>query len=117
MNGIDFLRGTRAAGNNVPFGFVTSEGTAAMRSAATEAGASFVGAALAMIPPAVLAESTSAEKPSDALRENAYEVFNIAASFFNEVDETDVTAPDYPVGKLALLAPRHGIGPRPSGRS
>ncbi len=26
MNGIDFLRGTRAAGNNVPFGFVTSEG-------------------------------------------------------------------------------------------
>ena len=42
MNGIDFLRGTRAAGNNVPFGFVTSEGTAAMRAAATEAGASFL---------------------------------------------------------------------------
>ena len=76
-----------------------------------------VGAALAMIPPAVSAESMSAEKPSDALRENAYEVFNIAASILNEVDETDVTAPDYPVGKLALLAPRHGIGPRPSGRS
>lgn len=86
---------------------------------------------------------------SDALRENAYEAFNIAASIFDEVDETevhvklrelvvgppiapavlatfakpvtrldiDVTAPDYPVGKLALLAPRHGIGPRPSGRS
>ncbi len=86
---------------------------------------------------------------SDALRKDAYEVFNIAASIFDEVDETevhvklrelvvgppiapavlatfakpvtrldfDVTASDYPVGKLALLAPRHGIGPRPSGRS
>jgi len=49
-----------------------------------------VGAALAMIPPAVVAESVRAGKPSDALRENAYEVFNIAASMFNEVDETEV---------------------------
>ena len=42
MNGIDFLRAARAAGNNVPFGFVTSEGTAAMRQQATDAGASFL---------------------------------------------------------------------------
>jgi len=42
MSGIEFLRGTRAAGNNVPFGFVTSESTAAMRQTATEAGASFL---------------------------------------------------------------------------
>ena len=42
MNGIDFLRAARAAGHKVPFGFVTSEGTAAMRQLATDAGADFL---------------------------------------------------------------------------
>lgn len=42
MNGIDFLKGARTAGSKVPFGFVTSEGTAAMRQQATEAGANFL---------------------------------------------------------------------------
>jgi two-component system, chemotaxis family, chemotaxis protein CheY len=42
MNGIDFLKATRAAGSTVPFGFVTSEGTPAMRQQANEAGANFL---------------------------------------------------------------------------
>lgn len=42
VNGIDFLRNLRAAGNPVRFGFVTSEGTDEMRAIASEAGASFV---------------------------------------------------------------------------
>lgn len=42
MNGIDFLKAIRAAGNNVKFGFVTTESTAEMRAAAKEAGAQFL---------------------------------------------------------------------------
>jgi two-component system chemotaxis response regulator CheY len=42
MNGIDFLRALRADGREVPFGFVTSEGTPSMREQAAEAGASFL---------------------------------------------------------------------------
>jgi len=42
MNGIDFLRHLRAANNKVPFGFVTSETSAEMRSLAMETGASFL---------------------------------------------------------------------------
>lgn len=42
MNGIDFLIAARAAGNKVPFGFVTSEGTLVMRQQATDAGADFL---------------------------------------------------------------------------
>ncbi len=42
MNGIDFLKAIRAAGNNVDFGFVTTESTPEMRSQAQEAGAQFL---------------------------------------------------------------------------
>jgi two-component system chemotaxis response regulator CheY len=42
MTGIDFLRALRAGGDNRPFGFVTSEGSPAMRDQATQAGAQFL---------------------------------------------------------------------------
>jgi len=42
MNGIDFLRAIREAGNTVKFGFVTTESTAEMRAEAKEAGAQFL---------------------------------------------------------------------------
>ena len=42
MNGIDLLRELRKAGSPVKFGFVTSEGTAEMKSTAVEAGALFL---------------------------------------------------------------------------
>lgn len=42
MNGIDLLRALRAAGSQVTFGFVTSEGSPEMRSTAEQAGASFL---------------------------------------------------------------------------
>lgn len=41
-SGIDFLTELRASGNTTPFGFVTSEGSDAMRARALEAGASFL---------------------------------------------------------------------------
>jgi two-component system, chemotaxis family, chemotaxis protein CheY len=41
-NGIDLLRDLRGAGNAVPFGFVTSEGSEEMRETAREAGAMFL---------------------------------------------------------------------------
>lgn len=42
MNGIDFLKALRADGIATPFGFVTTEGTDAMRELAREAGAAFL---------------------------------------------------------------------------
>lgn len=42
MDGIDFLKAIRAAGNEVKFGFVTTESTAEMRAQAKEAGAHFL---------------------------------------------------------------------------
>lgn len=42
MNGIDFLKKIREAGNAVKFGFVTTESTAEMRAAAKDAGAQFL---------------------------------------------------------------------------
>ncbi len=42
MNGIDFLRRLRGSGDQTPFGFVTSEGTAEMRETAAAAGALFL---------------------------------------------------------------------------
>ncbi|WP_168582431.1 response regulator [Gephyromycinifex aptenodytis] len=42
MTGIEFLQALRAEGNQVPFGFVTSEGSDAMRSQAEESGALFL---------------------------------------------------------------------------
>jgi two-component system chemotaxis response regulator CheY len=42
MTGVEVLRQLRANGNAVPFGFVTSEGTAEMKSQAEEAGALFL---------------------------------------------------------------------------
>lgn len=47
-----------------------------------------VGAALALIPPAVATEAVRSSKVSDALVENAYEVLNVAASVFNEIEGT-----------------------------
>ena len=42
VNGIEFLQKLRAAGNDVRFGFVTSESTEAMRGLAAESGALFL---------------------------------------------------------------------------
>lgn len=42
MNGVEVLRALRAEGVQVPFGFVTSEGTAEMRQTALTAGALFL---------------------------------------------------------------------------
>ena len=42
MNGIEFLRAVRAAGNGVNFGFVTSEASAEMKNTAAAAGAQFL---------------------------------------------------------------------------
>lgn len=42
MNGIDALARLRASGSEVPFGFVTSEGSEEMRARATAAGALFL---------------------------------------------------------------------------
>ena len=42
MSGLELLKALRAQGNNVPFGFVTSEGTAPMRQQAHDAGAAFL---------------------------------------------------------------------------
>jgi two-component system chemotaxis response regulator CheY len=42
MSGIECLQALRAAGNVVPFGFVTSEGSAEMREQAAAAGALFL---------------------------------------------------------------------------
>lgn len=42
MNGIDCLQALRAAGSNVAFGFVTSEGSEEMRQRASSAGAAFL---------------------------------------------------------------------------
>lgn len=45
-----------------------------------------VGAALAMIPLPIVAEAIRTGKPPESLVENAYEVLNVAASLFNEVE-------------------------------
>jgi two-component system chemotaxis response regulator CheY len=42
MTGLDFLTALRASGDSRPFGFVTSEGSEPMRSAAEQAGAMFL---------------------------------------------------------------------------
>jgi two-component system, chemotaxis family, chemotaxis protein CheY len=42
MTGIESLRAIRAAGSDVTFGFVTSEGSEEMRATAAEAGAAFL---------------------------------------------------------------------------
>lgn len=42
MNGIELLRALRASGNQIPFGFVTSEGSPEMREIASSAGAMFL---------------------------------------------------------------------------
>ncbi len=46
------------------------------------------GSALAMIPAGVVAEAVKSGKPSDAMYENTYEVLNIGASLFNEIEDT-----------------------------
>src|SRR6476661_7581389 len=45
-----------------------------------------VGAALAMIPPAVVAEAVKSGKPSSVLVENAFEVMNILSSLYNDAE-------------------------------
>jgi two-component system chemotaxis response regulator CheY len=42
MTGIELLRALRAQGDDVPFGFVTSEGSPEMRETASQAGAAFL---------------------------------------------------------------------------
>ena len=57
MNGIEFLQALRAAGNDVKFGFVTSEGSDAMREQAAASGALFL-----------IAKPFTAEMFADALK-------------------------------------------------
>lgn len=45
-----------------------------------------VGAALAMIPPPVVVDAIRTGKPPGGLVQNAYEVLNVAASLFNDVE-------------------------------
>jgi hypothetical protein len=63
-----------------------------------------IGAALAMIPLPMVTEAIRTGKPSEGIVENAYEVLNVAASLFNEVEGTTTHVK---VGKLAIgpLAP------------
>jgi two-component system chemotaxis response regulator CheY len=42
MSGLDFLKQVRADGNNVPFGFITSEASAEMKALAMSSGATFM---------------------------------------------------------------------------
>jgi two-component system chemotaxis response regulator CheY len=42
MSGLDFLKEVRAAQNNVPFGFITSEVSAPMKALAMSSGATFL---------------------------------------------------------------------------
>jgi hypothetical protein len=70
-----------------------------------------IGAALAMIPAAMVEEAVKSGKPSSALTENAYEVLNIAASVFNEVEGTTLhvkikglTLPPIPPGATKWIA-------------
>jgi len=58
-----------------------------------------VGAALAMIPLPVVTEAIRTGKPSEALVENAYEVLNVAASLFNEIEGATVHVK---VGRLSV---------------
>jgi hypothetical protein len=48
------------------------------------------GAALALIPLPLVTEAVRTGKPSEGLVENAYEVLNVAASLFNDVEGTPV---------------------------
>jgi hypothetical protein len=57
------------------------------------------GAALAMIPAGVVAEAVKTGRPSDAMYENTYEVLNIGASLFNEIEDTPLHV------KIEKLAP------------
>jgi hypothetical protein len=50
--------------------------------------ASYMGAALAMIPPEVAAESVTAGVLHEDLAENLHEIMNIAARFFNYADKS-----------------------------
>jgi len=61
MNGIDALARLRASGSEVPFGFVTSEGSDEMRARAEAAGALFLIAK--PFTPELFAESLSAVLP------------------------------------------------------
>lgn len=49
-----------------------------------------IGAALAMIPAPTVADAVRTGKVPELLVENAYEVFNVAASLFNDVEGTTV---------------------------
>ena len=93
-----------------------------------------MGAALAMIPPAMAQESIKSGKAGPMLVENAYEILNVAASLFNDEDgsthvkvtkldfaplaadiatrvrtskhriDLDVEVPGYPNGKVSFVA-------------
>lgn len=63
------------------------------------------GAALALIPAGVVAECMKTGKPTEAMLENAYEVLNVGASLFNEIDETTLHV------KLEQLTPFAQVAP------
>ncbi len=42
MNGLEFLKALRSGGNDVPFGFITTEGTPEMKATAHDEGALFL---------------------------------------------------------------------------
>lgn len=74
-----------------------------------------IGAALALIPAAVVADAVRSPKLPDNLVENAYEVLNIGASVFNEIEGTALHVkisklmsppPEEVMGRLAKAAGR-----------
>lgn len=75
-----------------------------------------IGAALAMIPPNVAADAVRGPKLPENLVENAYEVLNIGASVFNDIEGTPIHVkisklmttpiPDEVIGKLGKAPAR-----------
>ena len=72
--------------------------------------ASHAGAALTMIPANIAASNINAGKPSDEIRENLHEVFNVMVAFFNQGDvphirfaTLHVSPPPFPDEITALL--------------
>jgi hypothetical protein len=66
--------------------YIDAEGVVTFVAVTDAAFIASVGAALAMIPLPVVEEAIRTGKPAEGLVENAYEVLNIAASLFNEVE-------------------------------
>lgn len=70
------------------------------------------GAALSLIPPAVVSESVRAGKLSETLAENVHEIFNVCSGLFNQPDHPrfaldEVLLPPVARGSLPAGKPAH----------